>query len=104
MTRIDKKWGYEEIYVTTELYTYKKLKFCGNKTMMPHYHVNKDETFYCNFGTGELVLDNNIIKLSEGVCVRVLPGQIHSIRSGNNNLEIIEVSTYDDPNDTVRLT
>ena len=104
MIIVEKKWGYEEIYISTELYTYKKLKFYANKTMMPHYHNKKDETFYCNFGTGELRVDNNIIELNTGVCVRILPGQIHSISSWNNNLEIIEVSTYDDSNDTVRLT
>lgn len=103
MTRIEKKWGYEEIYVSTELYTYKKLKFYGNRTMLPHYHIQKDETFYCVFGTGDLIVDGSIIPLKEGVCVRILPGSIHSIRSGNNNMEIIEVSTKDDPNDTVRL-
>jgi mannose-6-phosphate isomerase-like protein (cupin superfamily) len=101
-TLIQKVWGHEEIVVATELYTLKKLHLKKDFQCSTHYHPVKDETFVIDKGH---VLIN--VMGMENVCgpgftVRLSPGTPHSFR-GITDAVIVEVSTEDRPEDSIRI-
>ena len=107
--KIDKGWGYENIWVTNDLYCGKMLVFTekGNKSSM-HFHEEKDETWYVQSGEFEVnwidteTAKINVDKLKVGDTWNnppLLPHQLHCIEPGT----ILEVSTRDCPEDNYRV-
>ena len=91
MRIIEKGWGHEEIWVSNSLYCGKKLVFKkANSTCSMHYHLLK---------TGEL----EQWKITTGDVVHNDKGIPHQLFALEDNSEIMEVSTQDDPMDNYRV-
>jgi mannose-6-phosphate isomerase-like protein (cupin superfamily) len=52
---VEKGWGYEEILINSPLYCAKILHINKDKKISWHYHNVKDETFYVENGSVELL-------------------------------------------------
>ncbi len=107
-TKINKGWGHELIFANEDDYCGKFLNFNEGARFSMHYHVDKDETWFVQYGEFEVhwidtkTAKINIQKLSVGDTwrnERFVPHQLHCIREG----AIIEVSTHDDPEDNYRV-
>jgi len=105
---IKKGWGTEELIYNSNLYCGKILYFNNGCKFSNHLHVNKIETWRVLSGEYKLIITNpkdaKKIELSfkEGDCYHVpngLPHQIKCIKAGS----IMEVSTMDDSNDSIRI-
>ena len=104
---VDKLWGGEEIFANNDLYC-GKLLTCKDGIWSSngkyHYHIIKDETFF--IVEGELCLDLEEVKtitLKKGESYRVYPYTKHRFKSITNVCSFIEVSTHDDPSDSIRV-
>lgn len=124
-TYVPKAWGHEEILVATELYTLKRLVFLPGFVSSYHYHREKDESFCVIAGELEYVLhpidpedeEESTRKALErltqpgspimrmGHKRRFWPWTAHRCRAYSvMPAVVLEVSTRDRPEDTVRLT
>lgn len=100
-TMIQKVWGYEEIYISTDLYSCKSLHIFAGYQSSTHHHLIKDETFLIKSGIAQIMVDNLIEFYKEGDFVRIYPGKWHWFR-GLTRVVILEVGTKDDPADSIR--
>lgn len=107
--RIEKGWGHEEIFASTDRYCGKLLCFEQGKKFSMHFHADKDETWYVLEGTFVLTVietadAKHIVRtLRKGDVWRnypLLPHQLHCL-SGPG--VIIEVSSADTPEDNYRV-
>jgi mannose-6-phosphate isomerase-like protein (cupin superfamily) len=56
----------------------------------PHRHIECEEVYYINAGTGLMYLDGETRQLVPGDTVVILPGEVHSIKNeSQENLEMI---------------
>lgn len=112
-TKVIKKWGYELISanIITKDYCGKILHYneIGSKSSFHLHPLGKDEVFLVKFGSfifryfdsekgqeQERVLRvNDVVRLRSGI-----PHQLEALE---DNSEIFEVSTFDDPNDIIRI-
>lgn len=107
---VEKGWGREVIFASNESYCGKILQFDkkGSKGSM-HYHMRKDETFMVVSGSFLLrTIDSKTAELTEqelghGHVVRVLPGYVHQLEALEDDSQIFEVSSKDDPDDSFRV-
>jgi mannose-6-phosphate isomerase-like protein (cupin superfamily) len=94
--RVDKPWGYELRFVRTDRYAGKVLFIKAGSQLSLQYHDNKDEAFYVQSGTLELVLgkgsDQKVVRMSPGESHHITPGTIHRFRAVTDTL-LFEVST-----------
>ena len=105
---VPKGWGEEIIIENNELYCGKILIFDAGCKFSMHYHMNKDETWWVEYG--EFIyrwIDTktakvNEDKLQEGDVVRQLPGQPHQLEAISNG-RIFEVSTHHEDSDSYRV-
>ena len=105
---VPKGWGEEIIIENNELYCGKILIFKEGCKFSIHYHMNKDETWWVEYGefiyrwidteTAEM----NQVKLEEGDVVRQRPGQPHQLEAISNG-RIFEVSTHHEDSDSYRV-
>jgi mannose-6-phosphate isomerase-like protein (cupin superfamily) len=107
---IEKGWGKEVIFASTDSYCGKFLQFnkAGNKFSM-HFHAKKDETWVVIEGAFKLTfIDTSNATIHESILRKgdtwnnppMLPHQLEALE---DNSIIIEVSTADDPNDNYRV-
>ena len=101
--RVDKPWGYELRFARTDRYAGKVLFIQAGAQLSLQYHETKDEAFYVQSGTLELVLgkDQRVDTLKAGEARRIVPGTIHRFRAKTDVL-LFEVSTPE-LEDVVRL-
>ena len=105
---VPKGWGEEIIIENNEMYCGKILIFKQGCKFSMHYHMNKDETWWVEYGeflyrwidteTAEM----NETKLREGDIVRQRPGQPHQLEAISNG-RIFEVSTHHEYSDSYRV-
>ena len=106
MERVEKPWGYELRYVTTDRYAGKVLFIKAGSQLSLQYHEVKDETILVQSGTlafevgGE---DGKLerVELGPGEVYRITPGTRHRM-IGVTDVDIVEVSTPE-LDDVVRL-
>lgn len=109
MGTVEKGWGYEDIFVTNDLYCGKFLNFNENSQCSMHFHSTKDETWYVM--SGEFIVywidtDNaksNNTTLTAGMTWRnfpLIPHQLKCIKAG----VILEISTPDSVDDNYRIS
>jgi len=105
---VPKGWGYENIFVTNDLYCGKLLHFNQGAKFSMHFHANKDETWYILSGKFQVKIINTkdateeSYILTEGNVWRnapLVPHQLVCIEQGT----IIEVSTPDSVEDNFRV-
>ena len=95
--RIEKPWGYEEIWTHTKHYVGKLLVIEAGKRLSLQFHRVKDESIYVLRGRLRLHLENDegeiaICELSPGEHRRIRPGRTHRFEA-IERVEILEVST-----------
>lgn len=107
MRKIEKPWGYEEIWAETNSYLGKILTILPGHRLSLQYHEIKEETIYVL--SGKLIVwlsedESNKLILNKGATYHVKPGQVHRFGSpsGNTLTRLIEVSTPEN-DDVVRL-
>lgn len=106
--KVEKGWGYEEIFVSNNRYCGKLLNFNTGAKFSMHFHKEKEETWYVLSGSFKL---NTINTYDASQCERflmpgnvwhnkpLLPHQLHCLSAG----QIIEVSTPDSVEDNYRI-
>jgi len=103
---VRKGWGFEIHIVNNEKYCLKYLVFFKDKKFSHHYHLIKQECWHCIFGKLELFLEKgehkDWITLTPGSKMEIFPGQIHQLKALKNSM-IVEVSSRDFPEDSIRL-
>jgi quercetin dioxygenase-like cupin family protein len=108
--KIDKGWGYEVIFSSTENYCGKYLVFsnAGSKFSM-HYHLTKDESWNVNRGKFLLrYIDTETATIQEKILEignnwHNPPGLPHQLEALEDNSIIVEVSTPDSVEDNYRI-
>ena len=113
---VPKAWGHEEILIATPNYTLKRLTVLPGFQCSLHYHVHKCESFLIESGVMLLEtqsvdrLHNGLMGEPEhdifqpGASVYLRNFTAHRFKCGSDAPCVFwEVSTYDDPADTVRL-
>jgi mannose-6-phosphate isomerase len=103
VVRVDKPWGYELRFVRTDRYAGKVLFIKAGSQLSLQYHESKDEAFFVQAGTLELVLgrEERVEILGPGEARRITPGTVHRFRAITDTL-LFEVSTPE-LEDVVRL-
>jgi len=95
-TKVDKPWGYELRFVRTDRYAGKVLFITAGSQLSLQYHEKKDEAFYVQSGTLDLVLGKGpgqtVIRMSPGDSRHITTGTIHRFRAVTDTL-LFEVST-----------
>jgi len=106
MKKVEKPWGYEEIWAETEKYVGKRLVILPGHRLSLQYHEKKEETIYVLEGRlrlWESKDDSKFKELGMGSIYHVKPNQVHRFGSPNGVLTVlIEVSTPE-LDDVVRL-
>ena len=107
---VQKGWGYELIWATTDDYCGKIMFFnnAGNKTSM-HFHKEKDETWFVNSGQFKVryidTKDSMLYEkdLNEGDVWHNPPLMPHQLVAMADESSITEVSTADSVEDNFRI-
>jgi len=105
---IEKVWGWEAVIVNNQLYCSKLLILKKDHQCSLHYHVDKDETFYflegkCLFEWGNAVGSNKFI-IPNGRSIHLPPRTEHRFSGISEITRIIEVSTFHNESDSIRVT
>lgn len=106
VTVVQKPWGYERIWASSEKYVGKVLHVKAGHELSVQYHNRKDETIHLL--SGELVYKVKLgdsledVKLKKGESYRITPGTIHQMVAVTD-CDVLEVSTPE-VDDIVRLS
>ena len=76
--------------------------FFKNKQFSYHYHLSKKELWHCMYGKMECVLDGNHLIINAGDKLELEPNIAHQVQAIKNSI-LIEVSTKDFPEDSIRI-
>jgi mannose-6-phosphate isomerase len=95
--RVDKPWGYEDIWAEGTRYVGKILSIAGGKRLSLQYHQVKDETILVLRGRLRLELENErgeleVLELAAGQSRHIAPGRRHRF-GAVDDCELVEVST-----------
>jgi mannose-6-phosphate isomerase len=104
--RVEKPWGYELVYASTERYCGKIIFIRAGEELSLQFHKEKDETIYVQSGRvafeiGEpgKPIDTEVVV--PGRAFRLEPGTVHRMRALEDTI-VLEVSTPE-IDDVVRL-
>ena len=107
--RVDKPWGYEEIWARTDQYVGKIIRIWAGHRLSLQYHQEKEETI--RVLDGQLQLHHqqtgpedsiSITQLSPGDAYHIKPGITHRFEATTEDVLLVEVSTTQ-LEDVVRL-
>lgn len=105
VSKVDKPWGYELRFVRTDRYAGKLLFIKAGSQLSLQYHEKKDEAFFVQSGTLDLVLgrgaEQKVVRMQAGDSHHIAPGTVHRFRAVADTL-LFEVSTPE-LEDVVRL-
>ena len=103
---VQKAWGFERHYENNE-YCMKWLHFRPNTYCSMHYHLDKHETMLVVDGTLtiEYIVDKekHSVTLDRGDAFTVSRGLAHRLVAGPEGADLIEASTPDHPDDSIRI-
>lgn len=104
--RVEKPWGHELIWASTDRYVGKVLHVKAGHALSLQYHERKDETIHLltgrmRFWAGPSQDELEEIELEQGQSYRVVPGTVHRMEAVTD-VDILESSTAD-LDDVVRL-
>ena len=104
--RVDKPWGYELVYASTDHYSGKVIFIRAGEQLSLQFHREKDETIYVQSGRVEFEIgdpgkpvDTEVV--GPGRAFHLPPGTVHRIRALEDTV-LLEVSTPQ-LDDVVRL-
>jgi Mannose-6-phosphate isomerase len=107
--RVEKPWGYEEIWARTDQYVGKIIRIWAGHRLSLQYHREKEETI--RVLEGQLQLHHqpdesedriNITQLEPGDSYHIRPGIKHRFEAATDDVLLVEVSTTQ-LEDVVRL-
>jgi mannose-6-phosphate isomerase-like protein (cupin superfamily) len=105
IAKVDKPWGYEIIWASTEKYIGKILCIKKGEMLSYQYHEIKDETIYLYTGLMDVEIEDGKerkkVTLNPGQGIRIPPLTKHRMIA-IENCEVLEVSTPE-LSDVVRL-
>jgi len=102
--KVPKVWGKELWLVNCRKYCGKLLMLNKGSVSSYHYHMVKQETFYCLKGLVKLVIGEIEYQLTpDNSPITILPKEKHKFE-GVTDAVILEVSTMHRDDDVVRLT
>lgn len=105
--KVDKWWGYELHYRNDELYCMKWLHLEHGGATSMHFHVGKHETLLVMSGilTVETTYnkESKFRRLGPGTAMVVAPGYVHRLIAAEGPVDLIEASTEDHDDDSVRI-
>lgn len=104
--RVEKPWGYEIIYASTERYVGKVLFIRAGEQLSLQFHRRKDEVIYVHSGRIELEVGEpgrtpDVEVVGPGRAFRFVPGVVHRWRALEDST-VLEASTSE-LDDVVRL-
>jgi mannose-6-phosphate isomerase len=104
--RVEKPWGYELVYASSDRYLGKLLFIRAGEQLSLQFHRRKDETIYVHSGRIELEVGEpgrtpDVEVVGPGRAFRFAPGVVHRWRALEDTV-VLEVSTPE-PDDVVRL-
>jgi mannose-6-phosphate isomerase-like protein (cupin superfamily) len=105
---VEKGWGHEKIIHNSNGYCGKILCFNKGKKCSYHYHIIKDEHFYCvgkillRYGHSDNIEESQQIVLETGDDFHVPIGLRHQMEALEES-ELFEFSTTDYPEDSIRI-
>ena len=103
---VKKEWGAEIHIANNNDYCLKYLIFFKNKQFSHHLHNLKKELWHCIYGNFECVLEKNNEKIhldfNQGQKIEIEAGVIHQLQAKKNSI-LVEVSTRDYPEDSIRI-
>ena len=104
MERVEKPWGYEEIWAKTDKYVGKLLHINSGHKLSLQFHRYKTETILVIDGILTVETDQTSFVLNKGETYHVEPGQVHRFCCDEkiDFVKLIEVSTPE-LDDVVRL-
>jgi mannose-6-phosphate isomerase-like protein (cupin superfamily) len=108
INKVNKKWGYEIIFVNNEKYCGKILHFNTNSFFSMHFHILKEETWYVSSGKFLMKYINTAnadiieLELKKGDVITNKPGQPHQLFCIQEG-DIFEVSTTHFDSDSYRV-
>ncbi|KKN98948.1 hypothetical protein LCGC14_0141930 [marine sediment metagenome] len=82
MKTIEKPWGKEEILFVGDKYVVKRLCMNPGKRCSKQYHKHKTETIYVLSGVLLIYFDHEILTLTKGDHITILPGVNHRMKGG----------------------
>ena len=104
--KVEKPWGYELLWATTDIYCGKLLFVRAGEELSLQFHRQKDETIYVHqgrvrfeIGEEEGALAADVV--GPGAAFHLRPGTVHRLRALEDSL-LLEVSTSH-LDDVVRL-
>jgi mannose-6-phosphate isomerase-like protein (cupin superfamily) len=102
---VNKDWGAEIHIANSNDYCLKYLIFFNNKQFSHHFHNLKKELWHCIYGSFECVLEKKDEKIhlnfEQGQKIEIEAGVIHQLQANQNSI-LVEVSTRDYPEDSIR--
>jgi len=104
--RVDKPWGHELIFASTQRYVGKILFIRAGEALSLQYHRQKDETIRMESGEMDLVVGPSVeelerVRMGPGDTFHITPGTIHRMIA-LTDCTLFEVSTPE-LDDVVRL-
>jgi quercetin dioxygenase-like cupin family protein len=93
--KIEKPWGYEEIWAKTDFYVGKIIVINPGHRLSKQYHVEKTETVYVLEGTLlNYDKDDKVSTFTKGQSFHVEKNQVHRFGAPQDRyVKIVEVST-----------
>jgi mannose-6-phosphate isomerase-like protein (cupin superfamily) len=105
MEKVYKPWGHELRFICNERYAGKVLFIKAGSQLSLQYHKRKDEAFFVQDGTLELVIGKGdkqrVEQLQAGEARHIQPGTVHRFRAVTD-CTLFEVSTPE-LDDVVRI-
>lgn len=103
--REERPWGSFTQFTHNEQTTVKILSVKPGEQLSVQYHKNRSEFWYIVGGNGTIIIDEKEIPAVPGEYHVVPKGAVHSIRGGEEQLQILEIAYGDfDENDIVRIS
>lgn len=100
----ERPWGGFEQFCHNEKVTVKILKVKPHSKLSLQYHHKRDEFWRVVFGSGQIILGEELIDVKVGDEHFIPKETKHRIITNDDNLEIMEISFGEfDENDIVRL-
>lgn len=103
---VKKGWGLEIHLVNHDKYCLKYLVFFKGKRFSLHLHNLKQEMWQCVWGKFDCYIEDNgredFFTFKPGQNIEIMPGVKHQVEATKNSI-IVEVSTRDYPEDSIRI-
>lgn len=93
VVRVDKPWGYEEIWAKTDQYVGKILFIRAGHRLSLQYHERKVETMRVLSGILSMVVGTEERRMGPGEVQHVPRGLVHRMMAREGDVMVVEVST-----------